>query len=101
MPIHENAEWLKSVSDLYLVGSGLNKMRSAKGREEIIHPLFVSKVHNGKLQFDSPAIGAPEQVICTDGEVEHISGGDSWRIVIIVRGARDRDLHSRGTVHSR
>ena len=51
---------LKSKSDLYLVRSGLKKMRSAEGREEVIHRLFVSKINNRKLQFDSLAIGTPQ-----------------------------------------
>ena len=75
-------------------------MRSAKCRKDVVQLLLVRDVYNCKLERDSLAVRAPEQVVGSHTNVEDVPRRDSRRVVIVVCCSREGYLHAGGAVLS-
>ena len=66
-------------------------MRSAEGREEIVKGSLVREVYNRKANRRPWALGV-EEVIGPNTEREDMARLGSWRVVVVVLGARCEDI---------
>ena len=67
-------------------GSGGYVVRSREGREEVVESYTVSQVDGGELE--APAVlGAVEEVVLADREVEEAALGYAGWVAVVILGA--------------
>jgi len=82
-----------------LAGNGTRRyvVRAAKRREKVVQRIFISEVDDRQTSAPLMTI-AVEQIIVTNGDVEHMPRGDTRRIVVIILSSWRRYLYEGRSV---
>src|SRR5215831_3535401 len=90
----------KNPADLCLIRSRLHPMRPAEGRKKVVQGSFVGEVQNRESHCGPRALRV-EEVVAPDSERQNVAGRGPRRIVIVVFGARRKNVNTRRAVRRR